>query len=155
MDLGIAGRTAAVAASSAGLGLGAARALAEDGVTVALSGRDPDRLAAAVAEVNNASEGNGDAIGIEADVSTPDGGRAFVEAAIDQLGHIDILVTNAGGPPPGTFANTDRDGYMAAIDMNLLAMIEMCRVGIPPMQERGWAASVRSPRLASSSRSTS
>lgn len=121
-----------MAASSAGLGLGAARALAEEGCRVVISGRDPDRLAAAAASIE------GDVIAIEADVSTPDGGRAFAEAAIAALGHLDILVTNAGGPPPGTFATTDLTGYRAALDMNLLAMIEMCRVAIPPMQERKW-----------------
>lgn len=137
MDLGIAGKKAAVAASSAGLGLGAAKALASEGVQVAISGRSPEKLAAAAAEIAQIS-GRDDTIVIEADVSTPEGGTAFVEAAIEQLGPVDILVTNAGGPPPGTFENTDRAGYEAAIDMNLLSMIEMCRVGIPPMRERGW-----------------
>ncbi|MGD9750798.1 MAG: SDR family oxidoreductase [Acidimicrobiia bacterium] len=132
MDLGIRGRTAAVAASSAGLGLGAAKALAADGVRVAISGRDPERLADARRQID------GDVVVIEADVSTPEGGRGFVQAAIEALGQVDILVTNAGGPPPGTFATTDPAGYRAAIDMNLLAMIEMCRVAIPPMRERGW-----------------
>ncbi len=138
MDLGIRGRTAAVAASSAGLGLGAARALAEEGVRVAISGRDPERLARAADEIGTAAGDPGLVVPIEADVSTPDGGRAFVERAIAELGAVDICVTNAGGPPPGTFATTDAAGYQAALDMNLLAMIEMCRAAIPPMQERGW-----------------
>ncbi len=137
MDLGISGKTAAVAASSAGLGLGAAKALAADGVRVAISGRDPVKLAAAKAEIEGLS-GRSDVVAIEADVSSPAGGRAFVEAAQAELGQIDILVTNAGGPPPGTFANTELDGYQAALDMNCLAMIEMCRVVIPGMQERKW-----------------
>lgn len=137
MDLGISGKTAAVAASSAGLGLGAAKALAQDGVRVAISGRDPEKLASAKAEIE-ALTGRSDVVAIEADVSSPAGGRAFVEAAMAELGQIDILVTNAGGPPPGTFANTELDGYQAAIDMNCLAMIEMCRVAIPAMQERKW-----------------
>lgn len=125
-----------MAASSAGLGLGAAKALALDGVEVAISGRDPEKLAAAKAEIEAA--GGQDVIAIEADVSSPAGGQRFVQAALDQLGQIDILVTNAGGPPPGTFANTDGDGYQAALDMNLLSMIEMCRAAIPAMQERQW-----------------
>lgn len=137
MDLGIEGKKAAVAASSAGLGLGAAKALAVEGVQVAISGRDPDKLAAAKAEIEAAS-GRDDVIVIEADVSQPEGGRAFVEAAVERLGQVDILVTNAGGPPPGKFADTDLDGYRAALDMNLLAMVEMCRAAIPAMQERKW-----------------
>ena len=132
MDLGIKGRTAAVAASSAGLGLGAARALAAEGVRVAISGRDPDRLAAAAALIG------GDVVSIVADVSQPEGGRQFVEQAIAALGQVDILVTNAGGPPPGTFRSTELPSFQAAFDMNCLAMIEMCRVAIPPMQQRRW-----------------
>ena len=135
MDLGISGKKAALAASSAGLGLGAAKALAIDGVQVAISGRDRDKLAAAKVAIEAAS-GRNDVITIEADVSTPEGGRAFVESAIAQLGQVDILVPNAGGPPPGTFSSTEIAGYMAAIDMNLLAMIEMCRTAIGPMRER-------------------
>lgn len=132
MDLGISGKTAAVAASSAGLGLGAARALAEEGARVVISGRDPEKLEAAAASIG------GNVIAIEADVSTPAGGRAFAEAAMAALGQIDILVTNAGGPPPGRFATTDLAAYQSAIDMNCLAMIEMCRVAIPPMRDRKW-----------------
>jgi 3-oxoacyl-[acyl-carrier protein] reductase len=132
MDLGISGRTAAVAAGTAGLGLGAAKALAAEGVRVAICGRDGDRLADAAAQVGGA------VVALQADVSSPAGGRGFVEAAIAALGHVDILVTNAGGPPPGTFANTEPDAYQTAIDMNCLSMIEMCRVAIPLMRERRW-----------------
>ena len=132
MDLGIGGRNAAVAASSAGLGLGAARALAEEGVRVAISGRDPDRLAAAAQAIG------GHAVAIEADMATPQGARDFIEAATAELGSIDILVANAGGPPPGRFIDTDLDGYQTAIDMNCLAMIEMCRAALPAMRERRW-----------------
>ncbi len=123
-----------MAASSAGLGLGTAKALAEDGVRVAISGRDPERLAAAEAEIAAV----GEVVAFEADMSTPDGARRFVEQAAEALGPLDIVVPNAGGPPPGTFANTELDAYRAAIDMNLLSMVEMCRATIPGMQERGW-----------------
>lgn len=132
MDLGLRGRTAAVAAGSAGLGLGSAKVLAAEGARVAICGRDPDRLAAAATQIG------GDVVTIEADVSDPSGGRAFVEQAIDQLGQVDILVTNAGGPPPGTFIDTEIDAFQSAFDMNCKSMIEMCRVAIPPMRERSW-----------------
>ncbi|MGB1885455.1 MAG: SDR family oxidoreductase, partial [Gammaproteobacteria bacterium] len=56
----------------------------------------------------------------------------------ERLGQVDILVTNAGGPPPGNFESTTPENYQAALDMNCLSMIEMCRVAIPPMRERGW-----------------
>ena len=132
MDLGISGRTAAIAAGSAGLGLGAAKALAADGVRVAICGRDAAKLAAAALAIG------GDVVTLEADLSAPNSGREFVENATAALGHLDILVTNAGGPPPGTFENTDLDAYQAAFDMNCRSMIEMCRASIPAMRERGW-----------------
>jgi 3-oxoacyl-[acyl-carrier protein] reductase len=133
MDLGIAGRRAAVAAASAGLGLGAARALAAEGVRVAICGRDRDRLAAAAAEL-----GEG-AVAIAADLAEPARATAFVEDAAERLGGpVDILVANAGGPPPGTFATTDLDAYRAALELNCLSTIAMCQAAVPPMRERGW-----------------
>ncbi|MEM7541932.1 MAG: SDR family oxidoreductase, partial [Pseudomonadota bacterium] len=132
MDFGISGKCAAVAAGSAGLGLGAAKALAAEGARVAICGRDRARLEAA-AKVLGAP-----AVAIEADVSSASGGVAFVEAATEQLGQIDILVTNAGGPPPGNFATTSTEDFHNAFDMNCLAMIEMCRAAIPAMRERRW-----------------
>lgn len=145
MDLGITGRRALVAASSAGLGLGTARALGAAGCQVVVSGRDPDRLAAAVDAVPGA-------VGIQADVSTVEGATALVAAATEALGGIDILVTNAGGPPPGTFASTDVDQYPAALELNLLSVVAMCKAAVPAMQEQGWgrvlaitSVSVRQP----------
>ncbi|MDE0846360.1 MAG: 3-oxoacyl-[acyl-carrier protein] reductase [Candidatus Poriferisodalaceae bacterium] len=132
MDLGINGRTAAVAAGSAGLGLGAAKALAKEGVRVAICGRDKTRLAEAASQID------GDVITIVSDMSDPQNASSFIQAATEQLGVIDILVTNAGGPPPGTFASTEIDNYQQAFDMNCKAMIELCRAAIPSMRERGW-----------------
>lgn len=132
MDLGLNGKCAAVAAGSAGLGLGAAKALAAEGVRVAICGRDRAKLDAAVAQIG------ANAVAIEADVSSPEAGSEFINQAIERLGQVDILVTNAGGPPPGNFESTTPENYQAALDMNCLSMIEMCRVAIPPMRERGW-----------------
>ena len=132
MDLGIAGRRAAVAAASAGLGLGAARALAAEGVKLALCGRDRDRIEAAAAEIG------ADAVPRGADVGTTDGARGFVAAAREALGGVDILVCNAGGPPPGNFASTDLEAYEAALSLNLMSTVAMCREAVPEMQERGW-----------------
>ena len=135
MDLGISGRRAAVAASSAGLGLACARALAAEGVRVALCGRQPDRVDAAVASLHAAG---GDAVGLVADVSGIEGGAAFVAAAIEALGGVDILVANAGGPPPGTFASTDLDAYLPALELNLLSTVAMCKAAVPAMAEQSW-----------------
>jgi 3-oxoacyl-[acyl-carrier protein] reductase len=131
VDLGIRGRRAAVAASSAGLGLAAAQALAGEGAQVALCGRDPERLAAAAATI----EGS---VVLEADVSTVEGATGFVEAAHAALGGLDILVPNAGGPPPGNFESTPMEAYAPAIELNLLSTVAMCQAAVPTMREQGW-----------------
>lgn len=146
MDLGISGRRALVAASSAGLGLGTARALGEAGCHVVVSGRDEARLAAAVETVPNG-------LPVVGDVSTVEGATTLVADAEAALGGgLDILVTNAGGPPGGTFASTDVDAYPAALALNLLSVVAMCKAAVPGMQERGWgrvvaitSVSVRQP----------
>jgi 3-oxoacyl-[acyl-carrier protein] reductase len=131
MDLGIAGRTAAVAGASSGLGLASARALAAEGVRVAICGRDRERIEAAAAGIDGA-------VPLVADVSTVEGATGFVEAAVDALGQVDILVPNAGGPPPGTFASTPLDAYAPALELNLLSTVAMCEAAVPAMCERGW-----------------
>ena len=80
-------------------------------------------------------------------------------AATEALGGIDILVTNAGGPPPGNFASTPVDAYEPALGLNLLSVVAMCKAAVPAMQERHWgrvvaitSVSVRQPIPASSSR---
>ncbi len=135
MDLGIEGRRAVVAASSAGLGLAAARALAAEGVRVAISGRDPERLLAAEQALR---DGGADVVALRADLSTPEGAAAMVDEAVDRLGGVDILVPNAGGPPAGTFATTSIDAYREALDLNLLSSIAMCQQAVPVMQAAGW-----------------
>lgn len=135
MDLGIAGRCAAVAGASGGLGLGCAQALAADGVRVVLCGRDAARAEAAAHDIRDAG---GDAVGLAADVSTVDGAAGFVTRAIDALGRLDIVVANAGGPPAGTFASTDVDAYLPALELNLLSTVAMCKAAVPAMVERGW-----------------
>jgi 3-oxoacyl-[acyl-carrier protein] reductase len=132
MELGIAGRRAAVAASSRGLGFGTAAALAAEGVQVAICSRDRDAIEAAAREIGEL------AVPLVADVSTVDGARGFVEAAVDALGGVDILVTNAGGPPPGNFESTPLDAYGAALELNLLSVVAMCEVAVPPMRARRW-----------------
>lgn len=146
MDLGLSGRRAAVAAGSSGLGLGAAKALAGDGADVVICGRDKARLDDAAAQVGERCTP------IVCDVGDAPGGEAFVAAATEALGGVDILVTNAGGPPPGNFASTDVDAYPPAIDLNLMSVVGMCKAAVPAMQERGWgrvvaitSVSVRQP----------
>lgn len=131
MDLGIAGRCAAVAAASRGLGLAVAKALAAEGVRVAICGRDGAAVEAAAATT--------DLVPLVADVSTAEGATAFVDEARAALGGVDILVPNAGGPPAGTFSDVDDlDAYRNAFELNAMSTIAMCRAAIPAMQEQRW-----------------
>ena len=132
MDLGLGGKRAAVAAASKGLGFGAASALAAEGVTVAMCGRDEGRIGEAAARIGE------NAVPLVADVSRPEGATGFVAAAIEALGCVDILVTNAGGPTPGNFASTGTEAFPDALDLNLMSVVAMCKAAVPPMQERGW-----------------
>ncbi len=145
LDLGISGRRALVAASSAGLGLATAQALHAAGCAVVISGRDEARLATAAATMPGCTA-------LVADVSTTAGATALVAAATEALGGLDILVTNAGGPPAGNFASTAVDAYPAALELNLLSVVAMCKAAVPAMQAQGWgrvvaitSVSVRQP----------
>jgi 3-oxoacyl-[acyl-carrier protein] reductase len=146
MELGIQGKRAAIAAASAGLGFESARALANEGVRVVICGRDRARIDDAAARI-----GHG-AVALVGDVGTPAGATGFVAEATAVLGGLDILVTNAGGPPAGTFESTPLAAYPAAIDLNLLSVVAMCQAAVPAMQAQGWgrvvaitSVSVRQP----------
>lgn len=132
MDLGIAGKRAIVAAGSAGLGFATAQALVNEGVRVAICGRDTAKLHAATERLGS------DAIALVADLSTPVGSTQFAEEAASALGGCDILIANAGGPPPGTFASTDLDAYQYAFDLDCRSAIAMCQALIPAMCEQRW-----------------
>ena len=133
MDLGIAGRRAIVAAGTAGLGLATAQALADEGALVAVCGRNPDRLDAAVAALG------ADAVGIVADLSDPHGAVEFAEQAEDRLGGtIDIVVANAGGPPPGLPTSTALDDYRSALELNTLSTIALVHAVVPAMRAQRW-----------------
>jgi 3-oxoacyl-[acyl-carrier protein] reductase len=132
VDLGIAGRRAAVAAASKGLGFGVADALAAEGVRVAICGRDRDTVEAAAARIGH------DAVPIVADVGTVEGAVGFVRDATAALGGIDILVPNAGGPPAGDFAHTSVDQYLEAFTLNCHGAIGMCYEAVPAMRAQRW-----------------
>jgi 3-oxoacyl-[acyl-carrier protein] reductase len=148
MDLGIEGRRAAVAAASAGLGYASALALAADGARVVICGRDEARVTGAAARINEAVGDPTRCRGVVVDVSDAAGGAAFVAAATEALGGVDILVTNAGGPPPGNFASTALDAYPRALELNLLSVVGMVTAAVPAMQERGWGRVVAITSLA-------
>ena len=132
MDLGIRGKRALVCASSKGLGRGCAEALAAAGCDLVLNARGAEALEATAAAIRDAH-----GVGVEtvaADVTRPEGQRAVMAAA----GSPDILVTNAGGPPPGLWSDWSRDDFVAALDANMLTPIALMQACLPGMQARGW-----------------
>jgi len=132
MDMGITGRKALVCGASAGLGLACAGALAAEGVEVVIAARTEATLQAAAAHLAVLSSAPVHAV--VADVTTEDG-RARILAAHPSF---DILVTNAGGPPPGDFRQWEREQWLAALDANMLAPIALIRALVDGMMARGF-----------------
>jgi 3-oxoacyl-[acyl-carrier protein] reductase len=132
MDLGIKGKRAIVCASSKGLGLGCAEALAKEGVDLVMNARGADALEAAAERIR--AEHGVSVTAVAADITT-DAGR---QAVLDAAPACDILVTNAGGPPPGLWSDWDRDDFIAALDANMLTPIALMKAVLPGMMERGW-----------------
>lgn len=132
MDLGIAGKRALVCASSKGLGFGCAQALAEAGVDLVMNARGSEALEAASDRLRTAH--GVQVVTVAADITSEDGRKAVLDAAKD----VDILVTNAGGPPPGMWHDWSRDDFIAALDANMLTPIALMQALLPGMMERGW-----------------
>lgn len=132
MDLGIKGKRALVTASSKGLGLGCAENLAAAGVNLVMNARSDGPLQDA-AEAIRAEHGV-EVVMVAADVTSESGRADVIKAAQG----VDILVTNAGGPPPGMWSDWDRDDFIAALDANMLTPIALIKALIPAMMERGW-----------------
>lgn len=132
MDFGIKGKRALVCASSKGLGRGCAEALAGEGVDLVLNARGAEALEDTAAFIR-------DTYGVEvtavaADITSEEGRAKVLEAA----GAVDILVTNAGGPPAGIWKDWVRDDFVAALDANMLTPIALMQALVPGMMERGW-----------------
>jgi len=132
MDLGIRGRTAIVCASSQGLGLACARALAEAGVSLVINGRNRPLLERAAEEIRQAT--GADVTPVAADVSTLEGQEALLAACRTP----DILINNNGGPPFRDFRELDREAMLTGVTMNMVTPIELIQKVIDPMAARGF-----------------
>lgn len=137
MDFGIAGRWALVCGASKGLGFGCAKALAEEGVNLVINARSADSLQAAVQKLQ-AIAPQIKVIGVAADITTSEGRSAVFEVAGGPGKDYDIVVTNAGGPPPGDFRTWDREAWIKAVDANMLTPIELIKATVDGMAERGF-----------------
>jgi 3-oxoacyl-[acyl-carrier protein] reductase len=131
MNLDIEGRVALVCASTAGLGLASARALADEGAHVVVSGRRADLARDIAAELPKASW-------VEVDLTRPTAADDLVDAATRAAGQIDILVLNGPGPAPGTAATLDAQAAATAVETLLLGHIRLVDRVLPGMRERGW-----------------
>ncbi|PLL12330.1 short-chain dehydrogenase [Tabrizicola sp. TH137] len=132
MDLGIRGKRALVCASSKGLGRGCAEALAEAGVDLVLNARGGEALEATAAAIR--ARHNVNVVAVAADITTDAGRETVLEAA----GAVDILVTNAGGPPPGMWSDWTREDFIRALDANMLTPIALMKALLPGMIGQGW-----------------
>ncbi len=132
MDLAINGKSALVCGGSSGLGKAIAQALAEEGVQVTLVARDPDKLRAAAADIEQHS---GNAVRWKS-VNLSDAGER--ESLLEDCRHVDILINNSGGPPVGDYLSFTREDWLAALESNMLAAIEMTNAALPGMKERGF-----------------
>ncbi|MDP3799707.1 MAG: SDR family oxidoreductase [Polaromonas sp.] len=136
MDLGIAGKWALVCGASKGLGFGCAQALVHEGVNVLIVARGAEALEAAAEKLiaDNTRHDSPDVQFVAADITTPEGRAAVFAVRKD----FDIVVTNAGGPPPGDFRDWDRDAWIKAVDANMLTPIELIKATVDGMAARGF-----------------
>ena len=132
MDLGIKGKRALVCAASKGLGRGCAEALAEAGVDLVLNARGAEALEATAEALRTAYGVN--VVTVAADITSEEGRAAVLAEAAG----VDILVTNAGGPPPGLWSDWDRDDFIKALDGNMLTPIALIKALMPSMIDNGW-----------------
>jgi 3-oxoacyl-[acyl-carrier protein] reductase len=140
MNLGIAGKWALVCGASKGLGWGCARALALEGVNVIMAARGAEALQAAAARLRAElpAQADNQVLTVVADVTTVQGREALWTVPGGPGRDVDILVTNAGGPPPGDFRQWDRDAWLRAIDANMLTPIELIKATLDRMAARGF-----------------
>lgn len=137
MNLGLTGKTALVAASSKGLGKAVAMRLAEEGARVIVCARDARRVDQAVRDIACVATGE-PPVGFSVDLKSPDSIDAFASALEEQSIAVDVLVNNAGGPPPGAFDAIDDDQWHQAFDLTLMSAVRLTRIVLPDMRRRGW-----------------
>lgn len=136
MDLGLKGKVALVAAASQGLGRAVARQLALAGADLCICSRSAASVTAAAREL--ARESGQRVVAVAADVSTAAGVAEVTGTALRELGRVDILVANSGGPRPGSFQSLTDDDWQAAVDLLLLSAVRLTRAVLPGMQEQRW-----------------
>jgi 3-oxoacyl-[acyl-carrier protein] reductase len=133
MDLGLKDARALVTGASRGLGLATALALAAEGCTVAINARDPVKLEAAAENIRHATGQR--VVGLHGDVGEADVPSWLVNESVAALGGLDLLVTNAGGPPAGAFESFDEAAWQRAIDLSLMCHVRLIRAALPHLRK--------------------
>ena len=136
MDLGLAGKTALVTASSKGMGKACALGLSAEGARVVMCARTERDLTAAADEVR--ARTGGEVLAMTADVTRADDVKALVSRARDAFGGVDVLVANAGGPPRGFFDELADEQWYGAFEVSLLSVVRLIREVLPDMRRRRW-----------------
>lgn len=136
MNLGLEGRVAFVAAGSKGLGRAIAEELAAEGAEIAVCARGKQALGETSVAIGRST--GREVLALAGDVSDPAIVERMVADTIARFGRIDILVTNAGGPPSGRFESLSPEAWQAAVDLTLMSVVNLTRAVLPGMKERGW-----------------
>ena len=135
MDLGLKDKVALVVASSSGLGLATAIELAREGAKIIICGRHQERVDRAVATIKTEIGAETAVAGLVADVLVPDQITELVEQTVTTFGGLDILITNAGGPPSGTFSTTTIADWDKAYQLTLMSVVHLIKAAMPWLRE--------------------
>ncbi len=147
MDLGLRGKVALVAAASQGLGHAVAAELALEGASLVMCSRSDETLQKACDAIRG--ESGVEVLGVAGDVSVVADAERIVSSGIAQFGRIDILVTNVGGPPAGRFESLSREQWANAHELLLTSVLDLTRLVLPGMKERGWGRILNITSIAS------
>ncbi len=136
MDLGLTGKVALVAASSRGLGRAMAEELAREGADLVLCARGEESLEQARTAIEEATGAR--VVAVAADLALAEEVERVVRRGLDELGRVDVLITNAGGPPAGPFESHSPEAWRRAVQLNLESVLNLVRAVLPGMKERRW-----------------
>jgi 3-oxoacyl-[acyl-carrier protein] reductase len=134
MDLGLQGKVALLPAATRGLGFALAETLIQEGARVLICGRKPDRTEQALAKLRQAG-GTNAVTGLTADITEHGVVEQLVNQTVEQFGRLDIVVTNAAGPPGGTFDSTDAQAWEMGLELTLMSAVRLIRAGLPYLRQ--------------------
>jgi 3-oxoacyl-[acyl-carrier protein] reductase len=138
VDLGLKGKVAMVGGASRGIGFAVARLLAQEGAQVSMASRGPDAIRASATRIQQ--ETGAQVLATAADLSSSDAVHDWHRSTLAQFGHVDLLFTNTGGPPPGQILDFDDQAWRSAFELLVLSVVRQVRLAVPSMEARGGGA---------------